>query len=253
MYKKLYSKLNMLGLTDKVKKLREIEEYVNIEEICTKYKMVIECESHENKTLVYFVMRHLYETEQNVVDSVNKMVTIYCKLMGEWSASDIRSTVMDIASDIEYQIDFNMNKFKYNSEELINEKVRLFNVVIKANVCGDLSEFDMKELGTDIAGVVDNETVKIEFKDSKLSKYMEVIKVISNTALLRGVMQNYNSTIWSYSPGARKKLKEYEEALEKDIILTKEDNIVEYKTLDNVTKENLERLGILNKFNSALR
>lgn len=246
MHEKFYSRLMIVGLEDKVKKFKKIEQCIDIEELCKKYPMVIECDGkYECRTMTYYALRYLYETEQYVMKSVNKMLKIRSKLLVEWSPANIRDDIMDIESDINYNIKFNKNKFKYESSELVKNKFKLFEVEVKEEIYGEIDGFATDTLGTKIKGVIGSNTVDIEFKDTKLNKYLIAIEVISSRILMGAMRKGEITARTKLGNGTIDKLNEYDRLIEEDILLTEEDNILNIKEISEEVTEKLDKLGIL--------
>lgn len=222
MYEKLYNKLSILNLTKLVSELREIDKVIPVDKLVEKYSMILTCDGYISYAVEYFAYRYLYETEKDVIKSVNKMIEVSKGIFGMWSPDESEKLIMDIASDIEYKIEFNKRKFEVDMTTIINAKASLYEVISKeTGLPVKVRVINYSYLSNNMAGLTKKGIVDIKFKNSKIQKYLDVI-IEKDRYITRG-----------------------EKPLLNNVMLSEDENKVEYKKLTDDVKSAMLKFGIL--------
>lgn len=225
MYEKIYSKLGILNLTELVKQLQKIDEIIPVDKIVEDNKLLIDCDGYEPEAVSYFACRYLYETERNIRKSIYKMVNIFEKLFDKLDHYKLELLIIDIAYDIEYQINFGKNKFRHDLFARIKAKINLLEVISKERG-RDVKVKAITYSGAynSLMAITNGVIITIKFKNNKIQKYLDIIDAIHKEDT-------------TYVIDCKEHNKEW--------VLSDEDNKVEYKELPEEVKNKMITLGII--------
>ena len=222
MYKKLYNKLNIIGLTVLMEVLQKIDGVIHVDKLVDKYNMILNCDGYETYAVEYFACRYLYETETNVYNSVNKMIYIGESLGVEMGLDEIQTLIVDIASDIEYNLRISKRKFMLDNAIIVTIKTSLYEIISKdTGLPIKVNSLMYSYPNKSIMGSTSADCIEIIFKNSKIQKYLDVLKEMSK----------------------RVRDDKYIES----VIITDEDNKIEYKELPDNMRKALDIVGIIEK------